>query len=41
MAAVHPCKDAAVLDDSGRLYRLIADTIPLMMWTARTDGRIG
>jgi PAS domain S-box-containing protein len=40
MAAVHPSQDAAVLDDSGRLYRLIADTIPLMVWTARADGRV-
>jgi PAS domain S-box-containing protein len=40
MAAVYPSQDAAVADDSGRLYRLIADTIPLMVWTAHADGRV-
>jgi PAS domain S-box-containing protein len=40
MAAVHPTRDAAVSDDSGRFYRLIADTIPLMVWSARADGAV-
>ncbi|HWM43331.1 MAG TPA: PAS domain S-box protein, partial [Burkholderiales bacterium] len=40
MAAVHPSQNAAVSDDSGRLYRLIADTIPLMVWSARADGAV-
>ena len=40
MAAVHPSQDAAVFDDSGRLYRLIADTVPLVVWTARADGTV-
>jgi PAS domain S-box-containing protein len=40
MAAVHPSQDAAVFEDSGQLYRLIADTIPLMVWTARADGEV-
>jgi len=40
MAAVHPSQDASVFDDSGRLYRLIADTIPLVAWTARADGSV-
>jgi PAS domain-containing protein len=40
MAAVYPSQDAVVADDSGRLYRLIADTIPLMVWTAHADGRV-
>lgn len=39
MAAVHPSRDE-VFEDSGRLYRLIADTIPLMVWTARADGSV-
>ncbi len=38
MAAVHPSQDAAVADDSGRLYRLIADAIALMVWSARAGA---
>jgi PAS domain-containing protein len=40
MAAVHPSQDSATFDDSGRLYRLMADTISLMVWTARADGTV-
>jgi len=41
MAAVHPGKlaqnpPAPLFDD--QLYRLIAETIPHMVWTARADG---
>ena len=32
--------DPSVLDDSGHLYRLIADTIPHMVWTAGADGAL-
>jgi PAS domain S-box-containing protein len=32
--------DASVNDDSGHLYRLIADTIPHMVWTAGADGAL-
>jgi glucose-6-phosphate-specific signal transduction histidine kinase len=35
MAAVHPPQhEDAVVDGSAVLYRLIAETIPLMVWTA-------
>src|SRR4051812_46299490 len=30
----------SVAEDSGRLYRLIADTIPHMVWGAGGDGRL-
>lgn len=41
MAAVHPPQqDAAVFEDAGQLYRRIADTIPLMVWTAHADGQV-
>jgi PAS domain-containing protein len=40
MAAVQPSQDSATFDDSGRLYRLMADTTPLMVWTARADGTV-
>ena len=33
-----PAQDAEVVDDPAILYRLIADTIPHMVWTARADG---
>jgi PAS domain S-box-containing protein len=40
MSAVHPPlrEPAAVPDDPGPLYRLIAETIPHMVWTTRADG---
>lgn len=39
MPALHAAGlDVSALDDSARLYRLIADTIPHMVWTARADG---
>src|SRR5262245_17928979 len=37
--AAHSTRDAA-FDDSAQLYRLIADTIPHMVWTARADGAL-
>ena len=40
MAAEHPSQDSATFDDSGRLYRLMADTISLMVGTARADGTV-
>jgi PAS domain S-box-containing protein len=39
MAAVHPSPDAEYAEQF-QLYRLIADAIPLMVWTARADGAV-
>ena len=40
MAAVQPQEHAAVLEESGHWYRLIAETIPLMVWSARANGEV-
>ena len=40
MAAVHPTLHDVVVPDSGALYRLLADTIPLMVWAADGEGRV-
>jgi PAS domain S-box-containing protein len=41
MAAVLPTQqDAAALEGPGELYRLMAETVPLMVWTAAADGRV-
>ncbi|MGQ0656066.1 MAG: sensor histidine kinase [Betaproteobacteria bacterium] len=41
MHALHAAAlDVSAHDDSARLYRLIADTIPHMVWTARADGSV-
>lgn len=40
MAAVHPTLQEARLPDSGALYRLLADTIPFMVWTADAAGSV-
>jgi PAS domain S-box-containing protein len=40
MAVVQPQEHAAVLDESGHWYRLIAESIPLMVWSARANGEV-
>ena len=41
MHALHAAvPELSAHDDSARLYRLIADTIPHMVWTARADGAL-
>jgi two-component system, NarL family, sensor histidine kinase UhpB len=42
MALVHPQAqhDEPVSDEAARLYRLIADSIPQIVWVARADGGI-
>jgi len=41
MAAVIPTQGTAVQQEPpGELYRLIAETVPLMVWTATGDGRL-
>jgi PAS domain S-box-containing protein len=40
MAAVNPTLQDAPWTDSGELYRLLADTIPLMVWTADAAGGV-
>jgi PAS domain S-box-containing protein len=41
MAAVHPPQhEDAVVDGSAALYRLIAETIPLMVWIADDGGQV-
>src|SRR5947207_972014 len=39
MAFVHDDAEA-IAGDSGQLYRLIAETIPHMVWTAHADGAL-
>jgi PAS domain S-box-containing protein len=41
MAAVHPTlQDSAPALDSGAFYRLLADNIPVMVWTSDAEGRV-
>ena len=40
MAAVHPMLQESAPAKDAALYRLLADTIPLMVWTADADGRV-
>ncbi len=42
MAAVIPTQQGAAVqqEQPGELYRLIAETVPLMVWTAAGDGRV-
>jgi PAS domain S-box-containing protein len=41
MAAVHPTlQESAPALDSGAFYRLLADSIPVMVWTADAEGRV-
>ncbi len=37
---ISPPQGSAVFENPGQLYRLIAETVPLMVWTATVDGGV-